>query len=91
MVDLPEFDDLVQPVALLAFEGWNDAGDAATDSIRYLAAQGNALWVSYEFGLYRLSHYCAVDKEANPQRTHDYGMGNYNACCEGFVAYLLFD
>ena len=42
MVDLPEFDDLVQPVALLAFEGWNDAGDAATDSIRYLAAQVNA-------------------------------------------------
>jgi hypothetical protein len=31
--DLPELDD---PVVVVAFEGWNDAGDAATDAVEHL-------------------------------------------------------
>jgi len=44
----PERERFLQPVAdgkrvtvmLAAFEGWNDAGEAASDSLRYL----NKLW-----------------------------------------------
>ena len=34
MTDLPELHD---PIVVAAFEGWNDAGDAATDAVKLLA------------------------------------------------------
>ena len=35
----PEF---IQPIMIVAFEGWNDAGDAASDAVRFLIEQWNA-------------------------------------------------
>jgi hypothetical protein len=32
--------DLRRPVLVAAFEGWNDAGDAATFAVRWLAKHG---------------------------------------------------
>ncbi|MCZ2811826.1 PAC2 family protein [Modestobacter sp. VKM Ac-2979] len=37
--DLPELDD---PVVVVAFEGWNDAGDAATGAVEHLELTWNA-------------------------------------------------
>ena len=37
MIELDNVPELVDPVVVAAFEGWNDAGDAATDAARYLA------------------------------------------------------
>jgi proteasome assembly chaperone (PAC2) family protein len=34
--------ELVEPVVIAAFEGWNDAGDAATTAARYLAERWDA-------------------------------------------------
>lgn len=42
---LIEFDDLpilVDPVMIAAFEGWNDAGDAASEAVEHLARMWNA-------------------------------------------------
>ncbi|MGN6243517.1 MAG: PAC2 family protein [Motilibacteraceae bacterium] len=36
MIELEEFPELVDPVLVAAFEGWNDAGDAATDAVEHL-------------------------------------------------------
>jgi predicted ATP-grasp superfamily ATP-dependent carboligase len=52
--DVPERERLLQPVPegqritvmLAAFEGWNDAGEAATDALRYL----NKLWGGKKVG-----------------------------------------
>lgn len=37
MIELDPLTDLVDPVAIVAFEGWNDAGDAATGVVEHLA------------------------------------------------------
>lgn len=36
MTDFDEFPDLTEPVLVGAFEGWNDAGDAATAAVEHL-------------------------------------------------------
>lgn len=36
MIELDEFPTLVDPVLVAAFEGWNDAGDAASEAIEHL-------------------------------------------------------
>lgn len=36
MTDFEEFPDLVDPILVGAFEGWNDAGDAATGAVEHL-------------------------------------------------------
>ncbi|RJK93856.1 PAC2 family protein [Vallicoccus soli] len=38
MVELEGYPDLVDPVMVAAFEGWNDAGDAATGAVEHLEA-----------------------------------------------------
>ncbi len=37
MIELEELPELVDPVMVAAFEGWNDAADAASNAIRHLA------------------------------------------------------
>ncbi len=37
MIELDGVPELVDPVMILAFEGWNDAGDAASDAVVHLA------------------------------------------------------
>ena len=37
MIELEKVPELVRPVMIAAFEGWNDAGDAASGVITYLA------------------------------------------------------
>ena len=36
MIEFEALPDLVDPVLVAAFEGWNDAGDAASDAIDHL-------------------------------------------------------
>ena len=36
MIELDEFPVLVDPVMVAAFEGWNDAGDAASGTVAHL-------------------------------------------------------
>ena len=36
MIEIEEIDDLVEPVVIAAFEGWNDAADAASAVIDHL-------------------------------------------------------
>jgi len=36
MIEYDEFPTLVDPVLVAAFEGWNDAGDAASGAIAHL-------------------------------------------------------
>ena len=36
MIEIEEIDDLVEPVVIAAFEGWNDAADAASSVIDHL-------------------------------------------------------
>ncbi|HSK26449.1 MAG TPA: PAC2 family protein [Jiangellales bacterium] len=38
MIELDGVPELVDPVVVAAFEGWNDAGDAATGAVEHLAA-----------------------------------------------------
>ena len=40
--NLPE---LTRPVMIVAFEGWNDAGEAATDAIEHLQTVWDARWI----------------------------------------------
>lgn len=42
MVELDDVPELVEPVVIAAFEGWNDAGEAASGTIRHLAETWNA-------------------------------------------------
>jgi len=37
VIELEGLPELLDPVLIAAFEGWNDAGDSATDAIEYLA------------------------------------------------------
>lgn len=37
MIELEELPELVDPVMVAAFEGWNDAADAASNAVRHLA------------------------------------------------------
>ena len=37
MIELEELPELVDPVMIAAFEGWNDAADAASNAVRHLA------------------------------------------------------
>ena len=46
MIELDGVPELVDPVMILAFEGWNDAGDAASDAICHLAE----VWQSRPIG-----------------------------------------
>jgi proteasome assembly chaperone (PAC2) family protein len=41
-MELEQFPDLVDPVLVAAFEGWNDAGDAATGAVEHLELAWNA-------------------------------------------------
>ena len=36
MIELDELPELTDPVLIAAFEGWNDAGDAATAAVEHL-------------------------------------------------------
>ena len=36
MIELDGFPELVDPLLIAAFEGWNDAGDAATSAVEHL-------------------------------------------------------
>ena len=36
MIELEGFPELVDPIMIAAFEGWNDAGDAATTAVEHL-------------------------------------------------------
>ena len=36
MIELDGFPELVDPLLIAAFEGWNDAGDAATAAVEHL-------------------------------------------------------
>jgi hypothetical protein len=36
VIEIEEIDDLVEPVVIAAFEGWNDAADAASSVIDHL-------------------------------------------------------
>ena len=36
MIELDGYPELVDPLLIAAFEGWNDAGDAATSAIEHL-------------------------------------------------------
>lgn len=42
MIEFETLPDLVNPVLVAAFEGWNDAGDAATDAVDHLRKVWNA-------------------------------------------------
>ncbi len=42
MIELERFPELRNPVILAAFEGWNDAGDAATGAVEHLETVWNA-------------------------------------------------
>ncbi len=42
MIELEDLPELTDPVMILAFEGWNDAGEAATDAVDHLAMQWRA-------------------------------------------------
>ncbi len=42
MIELEEIDDLVDPVVIAAFEGWNDAADAASSAVDHLMRVWNA-------------------------------------------------
>ena len=42
VIEYDDVDDLVSPVVIAAFEGWNDAGDSATTAARYLADRWDA-------------------------------------------------
>ena len=37
MLEFEEVPELTEPVLIAAFEGWNDAGEAATSAVRHLA------------------------------------------------------
>lgn len=36
MIELDDYPELVEPLLIAAFEGWNDAGDAATSAVEHL-------------------------------------------------------
>ena len=36
MIELDGYPELVDPLLIAAFEGWNDAGDAATSAVEHL-------------------------------------------------------
>jgi proteasome assembly chaperone (PAC2) family protein len=42
VIEIEEIDDLVEPVVIAAFEGWNDAADAASSVIDHLIGVWNA-------------------------------------------------
>lgn len=42
MIEIEETTDLVDPVVIAAFEGWNDAADAASTAVRYLRDRWSA-------------------------------------------------
>lgn len=42
MVSLPERDEWHRPVVMMAFEGWNDAGDAASGAVEHMIEQSGA-------------------------------------------------
>ena len=42
MIELEGLPELVDPVMVAAFEGWNDAGDAATDAVEHLETMFDA-------------------------------------------------
>ena len=46
MIELEGVSELVDPVMIAAFEGWNDAGDAATGAVEHLAEVFSATAVS---------------------------------------------
>jgi hypothetical protein len=37
VIELEELPELVDPVMIAAFEGWNDAADAASNAVHHLA------------------------------------------------------
>ena len=37
MIELADLPELTDPVMIAAFEGWNDAGEAATSAVEHLA------------------------------------------------------
>lgn len=43
MIEFESFPELVDPVLVAAFEGWNDAGDAASDAVDHLCEVWGAL------------------------------------------------
>ena len=36
MIELDDYPELVDPLLIAAFEGWNDAADAATSAVEHL-------------------------------------------------------
>ena len=46
MIELEGMPELVDPVMIAAFEGWNDAGDAASDAVEHLIDVWNATPIS---------------------------------------------
>ena len=42
MIELQDIPELHDPVMILAFEGWNDAGEAATATVLHLAREWEA-------------------------------------------------
>ena len=36
MLEFEDVPELIEPVLIAAFEGWNDAGEAATSAVRHL-------------------------------------------------------
>ncbi|MGZ4476957.1 MAG: PAC2 family protein, partial [Nocardioides sp.] len=42
MIELEQTHDLVDPVVIAAFEGWNDAADSATGAVDHLLDMWNA-------------------------------------------------
>ena len=49
MIELEDVPELRHPVMIAAFEGWNDAGDAATTALEHLIEDLQTLrqWVQY--------------------------------------------
>ena len=43
MIELDGFPELVDPLLIAAFEGWNDAGDAATSAVEHLEQVWDAI------------------------------------------------
>ncbi len=46
MIELEDLPELRDPVMIVAFEGWNDAGEAASDAVHHLAVAWNAVPVA---------------------------------------------
>ncbi|MEP6761565.1 MAG: PAC2 family protein [Sporichthyaceae bacterium] len=53
MIELEAFPELVDPILIAAFEGWNDAGDAATAAVEHL----EEVWPTTPLGTFEPEEY----------------------------------